>query len=62
MTEVQPHLGTTLRRGLRCTSARRSRPRRLHRGVNKGLIVHREWTPGSITVVLCDEALGASHA
>jgi LUD domain len=27
-------------------------------GVNKVLIVNREWTPDRITVVLCDEALG----
>jgi hypothetical protein len=31
---------------------------RLHSGVNKVLVIHREWTPGRITVVLCDEALG----
>jgi hypothetical protein len=30
----------------------------VHSGVNKVLIVNREWTPGRITVVLCDEALG----
>jgi len=30
----------------------------LHSGVNKVLIVNREWTPDRITVVLCDEALG----
>ena len=30
----------------------------MHSGVNKVLIVHREWTPGRITVVLCDEPLG----
>ena len=30
----------------------------MHSGVNKVLIVNREWTPGRITVVLCDEALG----
>jgi len=27
-------------------------------GVNKVLIVNREWTPDRVTVVLCDEALG----
>jgi hypothetical protein len=30
----------------------------VHSGVNKVLIVNREWIPGRITVVLCDEALG----
>jgi hypothetical protein len=30
----------------------------LHSGVNKVLIVNREWTADRITVVLCDEALG----
>ena len=30
----------------------------IHSGVNKVLIVNREWTPGRITVVFCDEALG----
>jgi hypothetical protein len=30
----------------------------MHSGVNKVLIVNREWTPGRITVVLCDQALG----
>src|SRR5947209_3430128 len=30
----------------------------MHSGVNKVLIINREWTPDRITVVLCDEALG----
>jgi hypothetical protein len=30
----------------------------VHSGVNKVLIINREWGPGRITVVLCDEALG----
>ena len=30
----------------------------MHSGVNKVLIINREWTPGRITVVLCDEPLG----
>jgi hypothetical protein len=30
----------------------------VHSGVNKILIINREWTPERITVVLCDEALG----
>jgi L-lactate utilization protein LutC len=30
----------------------------VHSGVNKVLIVNREWIPDRITVVLCDEALG----
>jgi hypothetical protein len=30
----------------------------MHSGVNKVLIVNREWTSGRITVVLCDDALG----
>jgi L-lactate utilization protein LutC len=30
----------------------------VHSGVNKVLIINREWTPGRITVVLCDQALG----
>ncbi len=30
----------------------------VHSGVNKVLIVNREWTPDRMTVVLCDEALG----
>jgi L-lactate utilization protein LutC len=30
----------------------------VHSAVNKVLIIHRELTPGRITVVLCDEALG----
>ena len=30
----------------------------IHSGVNKVLIVNREWTPDRITVVLCDEPLG----
>jgi hypothetical protein len=27
-------------------------------GVNKVLIINREWVPGRMTVVLCDEVLG----
>jgi L-lactate utilization protein LutC len=30
----------------------------VHSGVNKVLIVNREWTPGRVTVVFVDEALG----
>jgi hypothetical protein len=30
----------------------------VHSGVNKVLIINREWVPGRVTVVLCDEALG----
>lgn len=30
----------------------------VHSGVNKVFIINREWVPGRITVVLCDEALG----
>jgi L-lactate utilization protein LutC len=30
----------------------------VHSGVNKLLIINREWTPDRITVVLCDETLG----
>ena len=30
----------------------------IHSGLNKVLILNREWTPGRITVVLCDEPLG----
>ena len=30
----------------------------VHSGVNKVLIVNREWIPDRITVVLCDQALG----
>jgi acyl-CoA hydrolase len=30
----------------------------IHSGVNKVLIINREWAPNRITVVLCDEALG----
>jgi hypothetical protein len=30
----------------------------IHSGVNKVLVVNREWTPDRITVVLCDEPLG----
>jgi len=30
----------------------------VHSGVNKVLIINREWKPDRITVVLCDEALG----
>jgi L-lactate utilization protein LutC len=30
----------------------------VHSGVNKVLIINREWTPGRITVVFVDEALG----
>jgi LUD domain len=30
----------------------------IHSGVNKVLIINREWTPDRITVVLCDEPLG----
>lgn len=30
----------------------------VHSGVNKVLIINREWVPGRITVVLCDEAMG----
>jgi hypothetical protein len=30
----------------------------VHSGVNKVLIINREWAPGRITVVLCDQALG----
>jgi len=30
----------------------------IHSGVNKVLIINREWTPDRITVILCDEPLG----
>ncbi|MEV7135303.1 LUD domain-containing protein [Arthrobacter sp. NPDC093128] len=30
----------------------------IHSGVNKVLIINREWAPNRITVVLCDQALG----
>jgi hypothetical protein len=30
----------------------------VHSGVNKVLVINREWAPGRITVVLCDQALG----
>ena len=30
----------------------------IHSGVNKVLIINREWTPNRITVILCDEPLG----
>ena len=30
----------------------------VHSGVNKVLVINREWAPHRITVVLCDEALG----
>jgi hypothetical protein len=30
----------------------------VHSGVNKVLIIYREWIPGRIAVVLCEEALG----
>jgi hypothetical protein len=30
----------------------------LNSGVNNVLVINREWTPDSITVALCDEALG----
>jgi hypothetical protein len=30
----------------------------VHSGVNKLLIINREWIPGRITVILCDETLG----
>jgi hypothetical protein len=30
----------------------------MHSGVNKVLIINREWTPGCITVVFVDEVLG----
>jgi hypothetical protein len=30
----------------------------VHSGVNKVLIINREWVPGRMTVVLCDEVLG----
>jgi hypothetical protein len=30
----------------------------MHSGVNKVLIINREWAPDRITVVLCDQALG----
>ncbi|MFL5533810.1 MAG: LUD domain-containing protein, partial [Gemmatimonadales bacterium] len=30
----------------------------IHSGVNKVLIINREWTPDRITVVFCDEPLG----
>jgi LUD domain len=30
----------------------------IHSGINKVLIINREWTPGRITVILCDEPLG----
>jgi acyl-CoA hydrolase len=30
----------------------------VHSGVNKVLVINREWVPGRITVVLCEEALG----
>jgi hypothetical protein len=33
-------------------------PQGVHSGVNKVLIINREWTPDRLTVVLCDEALG----
>jgi hypothetical protein len=60
--KIVPDLGDALRRideyVLPLEDARALAAYGVHSGVNKVLVIHREWTPGRITVVLCDEALG----
>ena len=60
--KIVPDLADALRRideyVLPLEDARAQAAYGVHSGVNKVLIINREWTPGRITVVLCDEALG----
>ncbi|MET1088161.1 MAG: LUD domain-containing protein [Arthrobacter sp.] len=59
---IVPGLEDALRRldeyALPLEDARAQAAYGLHSGVNKLLIINREWIPGRITVVLCDWALG----
>jgi acyl-CoA hydrolase len=60
--KIVPGLEDALRRieeyALPLEDARAQAAYGVHSGVNKVLIINREWVPGRITVVLCDEALG----
>ncbi|SDL86433.1 lactate utilization protein [Arthrobacter sp. ok362] len=60
--KIVPDLEGALRRideyALPLEDARAQAAYGVHSGVNKVLIINREWTPGRITVVLCDEVLG----
>jgi hypothetical protein len=62
VAHVQPDLQDALRRideyVFPLEDARALAAYGVHSGVNKILIINREWTPERITVVLCDEALG----
>jgi hypothetical protein len=60
--KIVPDLEGALRRideyALPLEDARAQAAYGVHSGVNKVLIINREWTPDRITVVLCDEVLG----
>lgn len=62
MQKIVPGLEDALRRvdeyAFPLEDARAQAAYGVHSGVNKVLIINREWVPGRITVVLCDEALG----
>jgi hypothetical protein len=62
VAHVQPDLQDALRRideyVLPLEDPRALAAYGVHSGVNKILIINREWTPERVTVVLCDEALG----
>jgi acyl-CoA hydrolase len=60
--KIVPGLEDALRRiddyALPLEDARAQAAYGVHSGVNKVLMINREWVPGRITVVLCEEALG----
>jgi hypothetical protein len=60
--EIVPGLEDALRRvdeyAFPLEDARAQAAYGVHSGVNKVLIINREWVPGRMTVVLCDEVLG----
>jgi acyl-CoA hydrolase len=60
--KIVPGLEDALRRideyALPLEDARAQAAYGVHSGVNKVLIINREWVPGRVTVVLCDEELG----
>lgn len=60
--KIVPALEDALRRiheyALPLEDARAQAAYGVHSGVNKVLMINREWIPGRITVVLCEEELG----
>jgi hypothetical protein len=62
MQKIVPDLEDALRRideyAFPLEDARAQAAYGIHSGLNKVLIINREWTHGRITVVLCDEPLG----